>query len=135
MLMNARRAASAAASSTEGCGGGDIEPDEDETKSESGDVDRKAALAQSRLSIVSTAPSAIGSASQYCRYYNSGGGGGRGKKRRSSRDDATPQLCSSRLTQATMVGLVAIMSICLLTMCTLYVLDWFVIYHETQLMR
>ncbi|KAI6233671.1 Myelin regulatory factor [Aphelenchoides fujianensis] len=35
------------------------------------------------------------------------------------------QLCNSRLTQATMISLIVIMSICLVTMCTLYVLDWY----------
>ena len=129
MLMSARRAASAAAANADGEdaeGGGDGDTDvDDETKCES-DGRLKSALAQSRLSIVSTAPSAIGSASQYCRYYNSSsasGGGGSGKKQRGN-EAAAPQLCASRITQATMIGLVAIMSICLVTMCTLYVLDW-----------
>ncbi|KAI6174236.1 Myelin regulatory factor [Aphelenchoides besseyi] len=77
-------------------------------------------LSQSRLSLASSAPSMdasasqIGSASQYGRYY-----GRKGRRH----DDS--QLCNSRLTQATMVSLIVIMSICLVTMCTLYVLDWY----------
>ncbi|KAI6200849.1 Myelin regulatory factor [Aphelenchoides besseyi] len=83
-------------------------------------LDTKSMLSQSRLSLVSSAPSMdasasqIGSASQYGRYYG----------RRGRRHDES-QLCNSRLTQATMISLIVIMSICLVTMCTLYVLDWY----------
>ena len=71
----------------------------------------------------SISPSQICSASQYGQFY--GRGGGDGRKRRGNQQSSTPQLCNSRLTQATMVGLVVVMSICLVAMCTLYVLDWY----------
>uniref|UniRef100_A0A7E4VYG4 Peptidase S74 domain-containing protein n=1 Tax=Panagrellus redivivus TaxID=6233 RepID=A0A7E4VYG4_PANRE len=40
-----------------------------------------------------------------------------------ARSDQT--LCTSRVTQGTIVTLVVIMALCLLAMCTLYVLDWY----------
>jgi hypothetical protein len=68
--------------------------------------DNKSFVSQSHLSLMSSAApsihaSQIGSASQYGRYYSR-------KGRLTSRDS---NLCNSRLTQATMVGLVVVMSI------------------------
>ncbi|KAI6240424.1 Myelin regulatory factor [Aphelenchoides fujianensis] len=78
----------------------------------------KNGLSHSRLSLNSCAPSIdpsqVGSASQYGRSYG-----------RKGRRYGESQLCNSRLTQATMVSLIVLMSICLVTMCTLYVLDWY----------
>ncbi|KAI6191034.1 Myelin regulatory factor [Aphelenchoides bicaudatus] len=93
-------------------------PKKTETNNEH--MDTKSCVSQSHLSLISTtAPSIgasqIGSASQYGKYYSR-------KGRLTSRDS---DLCNSRLTQATMVGLIVVMSICLVSMCTLYVLDWY----------
>ncbi|KAE9551674.1 hypothetical protein FO519_005114 [Halicephalobus sp. NKZ332] len=50
-----------------------------------------------------------------------------GRKNRSCRgsDRYDRTLCSSKVTQGTIVTLVVIMALCLLAMCTLYVLDWY----------
>jgi hypothetical protein len=69
-------------------------------------ADVKSCVSQSHVSLMSTAApsieaSQIGSASQYGRYYSR-------KGRLTSRDS---NLCNSRLTQATMLGLVVVMSI------------------------
>ncbi|CAD5214624.1 unnamed protein product [Bursaphelenchus okinawaensis] len=77
-------------------------------------------LSQSQLSITSSTPSIdasqIGSASQV---------GYRGYKKYRKGSARDPPLCGSKMTQFTMIALVFIMSMCLVTMCTLYVLDWY----------
>lgn len=80
--------------------------DAEKEENEENGQDNKSFVSQSHVSMMSsTAPSIhasqIGSASQYGRYYSKRG-------RLTSRDSS---LCNSRLTQATMVGLVVVMSI------------------------
>ncbi|CAD5214622.1 unnamed protein product [Bursaphelenchus okinawaensis] len=76
-------------------------------------------VSQSELSINSASPSMDGSASQI------GSASQVGYKRYKKRHSKTPELCGSKMTQCTMVALVSIMSLCLVTMCTLYVMDWY----------
>uniref|UniRef100_A0A914H3Z9 Myelin regulatory factor n=1 Tax=Globodera rostochiensis TaxID=31243 RepID=A0A914H3Z9_GLORO len=64
------------------------------------------------------------SASAYCNrphFYGSGGGGGGG----AGSCAVDSPLCNSKFTQGTIVTLVIVMALCLVTMCTLYVLDWY----------
>uniref|UniRef100_A0AC34Q5E5 Peptidase S74 domain-containing protein n=1 Tax=Panagrolaimus sp. JU765 TaxID=591449 RepID=A0AC34Q5E5_9BILA len=49
----------------------------------------------------------------------------RGKRRSTRNNQNEGSLCNSRFTQLTIVSLVVIMALCLLAMCTLYVLDWY----------
>ena len=50
--------------------------------------------------------------------------GNKKDKHRSCRSHNNQDICSSKFTQFTVVGLIGIMALCLLAMCTLYVLDW-----------
>lgn len=80
-------------------------PKKPRTNVEDDPKDDKSMVSQSHISLMSSSPSIeasqIGSASQYGRYCSR-------KGRLTSKDS---NLCNSRLTQATMVGLVVVMSI------------------------
>ncbi|KAL3092591.1 hypothetical protein niasHS_007800 [Heterodera schachtii] len=61
------------------------------------------------------------SASAYCNRSHYGGAGGGG----GPCTVVDSPLCNSKFTQGTIVTLVIIMALCLVTMCTLYVMDWY----------
>ncbi|KAL3109507.1 hypothetical protein niasHT_016130 [Heterodera trifolii] len=61
------------------------------------------------------------SASAYCNPSHYGGAGGGG----GPCTVVDSPLCNSKFTQGTIVTLVIIMALCLVTMCTLYVMDWY----------